>query len=698
MLLEDILPRNSFFNDFEVTHDFPQIGRRTMLLNARRLDLDDGAPHMILLAIEDVTDRQRAEAATALLAAIVNSSDDAIIGKDLAGVITSWNKSAERLFGYTAREAIGQPITMLSPPDRQQEQSEILERLKRGESVNHFETVRVTKNGSRLEISLTISPIKDAKGQIIGASKIARDITKRKRAEEALHVSEERYRTLFDFDPVAIYSCDASGVIQQFNRRAAELWGREPASGDTDERFCGSFKLFRPDGSFMPHEQCPMAEVVAGKIPAAHDAEVVIERPDGSRITVVVNIRPLKTARGEITGAINCFYDITQRKQAEEALAQSHAQLQSHAEELSRFNRAAVGRELRMIELKKEINELCQRHGEPARYPLEFEEEEEERRAMAEQSHPKDESPTALPNDSLVPLESILCTEELNRRPARPPDYETENRALAALVQALADSPRTILQTLADQILEVFQADSAGISLLTKQDGGKRFYWPAIAGAWKPHIGGGTPRDFGPCGDVLDRNAALLFHHFERRYTYFLPVTPPVEECLLVPFYVEGKAVGTIWAITHDDRRKFDPEDLRQLESLGRFASAAYQAVASLDVLEQRSEALGQSHTELAERMAELQKTNKKARESRRAALNLMEDAVQSRQAMERLNAELRESEERFRSLVSVITDVPWVMDADRRFRHTATGVGSVHRPELGRTSRLRLGQCPSPR
>ena len=326
---------------------------------------------------QDVTDRQRAEAATALLAAIVNSSDDAIIGKDLAGVITSWNKSAERLFGYTAREAIGQPITMLSPPDRQQEQSEILERLKRGETVNHFETVRVTKNGSRLEISLTISPIKDAKGQIIGASKIARDITKRKRAEEALHVSEERYRTLFDFDPVAIYSCDTSGVIQQFNRRAAELWGREPASGDTDERFCGSFKLFRPDGSFMPHEQCPMAEVVAGKIPAAHDAEVVIERPDGSRITVVVNIRPLKTAQGEITGAINCFYDITQRKQAEEALAQSHAQLQSHAEELIRFNRAAVGRELRMIELKKEINELCQRHGEPARYPLEFEEQEE---------------------------------------------------------------------------------------------------------------------------------------------------------------------------------------------------------------------------------------------------------------------------------------------------------------------------------
>ena len=130
---------------------------------------------------------------------------------------------------------------------------------------------------------------------------------------EALRESEERYRILFELGPVAVYSFDASGVIQEFNRLAAELWGREPALGDTDERFCGSFKLFRPDGSFMPHEQCPMAEVVSGKIPEVRDAEVLIERPDGSRITVIVNIRPLKNQRGEVTGAINCFYDITER-------------------------------------------------------------------------------------------------------------------------------------------------------------------------------------------------------------------------------------------------------------------------------------------------------------------------------------------------------------------------------------------------
>lgn len=135
---------------------------------------------------------------------------------------------------------------------------------------------------------------------------------------EALHASEERYRTLFSLVPVAVYSCDTAGVIQQFNHRAAELWGREPTPGDTHERFCGSFKLFRPDGSFMPHEQCPMAEVVSGKIAHVRDAEVLIERPDGSRITVIVNIRPLMGVRGEVAGAINCFFDVTERKRDEE--------------------------------------------------------------------------------------------------------------------------------------------------------------------------------------------------------------------------------------------------------------------------------------------------------------------------------------------------------------------------------------------
>ena len=201
---------------------------------------------------------------------------------------------------------------------------------------------------------------------------------------------------------------------------------------------------------------------------------------------------------------------------------------------------------------------------------------------MTESAKSKNDVPleTSIPGAS---LESILCTDELQRRPSRPPDFGNENRALVALASALADSPRTILQTLAEKVLEVLQADSSGLSLLTKDE--KRFYWAAIAGAWQRHIGGGTPRAFGPCGDVLDRGVPMLFTHWERRYPYLRPATPLAEEGLLVPFYVNGKAVGTIWAIAHTNHRKFDAEDLRLLESLGRFASAAYQTVATIDDL-----------------------------------------------------------------------------------------------------------------
>src|SRR6201987_2551762 len=179
-----------------------------------------------------------------------------------------------------------------------------------------------------------------------------------------------------------------------------------------------------------------------------------------------------------------------------------------------------------------------------------------------------------------APLESIVCTEELLKRPSRPAHYELENSALISLVSALADSPHTILHTLTDKVLEILEADSAGLSLLTKDE--KRFYWAAISGKWRPHIGGGTPRDFGPCGDVLDRNVPMLFTHWERRYPYLSSATPLADEGLLVPFYVSGNAVGTIWVIAHSGRRKFDAEDLRLLESMGRFASAAYQTVESI--------------------------------------------------------------------------------------------------------------------
>jgi PAS domain S-box-containing protein len=190
----------------------------------------------------------------------------------------------------------------------------------------------------------------------------------------------------------------------------------------------------------------------------------------------------------------------------------------------------------------------------------------------------------SIPEDA-PSLESVLCTDELRRRPRRPPDYEKENRGLLALASALASSSSDMLQTLANTILDVIQCDSSVLSLLSMDDGGKTVRWSAISGMWKPYIGRETPRNFGPSGDAIDSNCTLLFQHFERRYSYLQPITPPAEECLLVPFYVGDRAVGTIWAIMHTDRRKFDGEDERLLMALGQFASVAYQTRVAMDDL-----------------------------------------------------------------------------------------------------------------
>lgn len=144
----------------------------------------------------DITDRKRAEQTALQLASIVESSDDAIISKDLNGIIMSWNQGAEQLFGYSAAEAIGKPVTILIPSDRIDEEPGILQRIRRGERIHHYDTLRRRKDGSLVNISLTVSPVKDANGNIIGASKIARDISERKRAQEQemLLVGEMKHR------------------------------------------------------------------------------------------------------------------------------------------------------------------------------------------------------------------------------------------------------------------------------------------------------------------------------------------------------------------------------------------------------------------------------------------------------------------------------------------------------------------------
>jgi PAS domain S-box-containing protein len=170
-----------------------------------------GAVNMLV----DITDRKRAEESALRLASIVEFSDDAIVSKDLDGVITSWNRGAQALFGYTAREAVGNSVRTLIPPDRLDEESEILARIRRGEHIEHYETVRRRKDGTLIDISLTVSPVKNAAGEVVGASKIARNISERKRAEEALHliVDESKHRirnTLATVQAIATQTLHAS--------------------------------------------------------------------------------------------------------------------------------------------------------------------------------------------------------------------------------------------------------------------------------------------------------------------------------------------------------------------------------------------------------------------------------------------------------------------------------------------------------
>jgi len=195
-----------------------------METHAAPLRHSDGTTVQLAIT-HDITERKRAERAALLLGAIVDSSDDAIISKDLNGIITSWNQSAERLFGYTAAEVIGKSVTILIPSDRLDEEPRILSRLKRGERVDHFETVRKRKDGSLLDISLTISPVKDGQGNIIGASKIARDITEHKRAQAALLASEARFRQLADAMPQIVWTARPDGYIDYYNERWYDFTG-----------------------------------------------------------------------------------------------------------------------------------------------------------------------------------------------------------------------------------------------------------------------------------------------------------------------------------------------------------------------------------------------------------------------------------------------------------------------------------------
>jgi len=276
----------------------------------------------------DITERKRAEAAALRLAAIVQSSHDAIAAKDINGVVTDWNQSAERIFGYKAKEIIGNSILMLIPPERQSEESEILRKIRSGRSIDHYETIRSRKDGTLLDVALTISPIKDRDGKIIGVSKIARDITKQKKTERLL---TEQAR-LLDLTNEAILIRDHEDRVTYWNRGAQELYGYSPAEAFGQV----THKLLRTEHSESLRQAFKKLER-----DSRWSGELIHRRKDRTKIFVMSHWVVDRDECGKRSFVLESNTDITPRKQAELGLQRSKQMLEKVVQQRTRALREA---------------------------------------------------------------------------------------------------------------------------------------------------------------------------------------------------------------------------------------------------------------------------------------------------------------------------------------------------------------------
>jgi PAS domain S-box-containing protein len=313
-----------------------------------------GLPAAILEINRDITDSKRGEEVRERLAAIVRSSDDAIISKTPEGTITAWNRGAERLFGYSESEAVGQPMAMLLPEEQVDEEVEILARIARGESVEHFETVRVRKDGAKIDVSVTISPIRDGNSRIIGASKVARDITERKRAAEELMRSRDALETqalmlqsVLNSMAEGLVAADQGGRFILWNPAADKIIGTSTANLQAAQ-WGARYGAYLPDKvTPFPNEQNPLLRAIAGEVSRA---EIFFYNSQlGRGVWIECNGSPLRDGDGSVHGGVAAFSDITQRKadeleiqrlneDLEERIAERTGQLQAANHELEAFS------------------------------------------------------------------------------------------------------------------------------------------------------------------------------------------------------------------------------------------------------------------------------------------------------------------------------------------------------------------------
>lgn len=246
-----------------------------------------------------------------LLEAIIRSSEDAIITKNLDGIVTSWNPAATRIFGYQPGEIIGQSILKLIPPHLQYEEPEILAKIRAGEPIAHFETERVTKEGRMIFVSLTISPVRDRQGTVIGVSKLARDITD----ERQMGIAWRRLAAIVESADDAILSKDLGGIVTSWNRAAEAIFGY------TEEEMVGASILALIPEELRSEEEGILEKIKRGE-PIQH-FETVRRTKDGRRIDVSLAISPLKDSSGKVVGASKVLRDISQRKRMEQSLIQA---------------------------------------------------------------------------------------------------------------------------------------------------------------------------------------------------------------------------------------------------------------------------------------------------------------------------------------------------------------------------------------
>ncbi|HEX6895144.1 MAG TPA: PAS domain S-box protein [Bryobacteraceae bacterium] len=303
--------------------------RRRMETHAAPLSQPDGT--VVQLGItHDVSERKRREHAALLLGAIVASSEDAIISKDLKGTIMTWNKSAERLFGYKAEEVLGKPVTILIPPERLSEETDLLSQIARGESIDHFETIRRRKDGSLLNVSLSISPLRDAHGRIIGASKIARDITEVKRAERSALL----LAAIVDSSDDAIVSKDLNGMIMTWNKGAERLFG-----------YTADEAVGRPITIVIPPDRLDEEPEILSRIRRGdrmEHFETIRRHKDGSLLDISLTISPVKDGHGNIIGASKIARDISDRKRAEKAIEDLNERLKADLAAMTRLQQLSA--------------------------------------------------------------------------------------------------------------------------------------------------------------------------------------------------------------------------------------------------------------------------------------------------------------------------------------------------------------------